>query len=62
MPTDFRSRHVKSGSPHDLTALFQDWCRGDRTTLDKLVPAVYAELRRLAHIYMVQERPGHTPG
>ena len=40
--------------------MLHDWCRGDQTALDRLIPAVYAELRRLAHIYMVRERPGHT--
>src|SRR2546421_11990159 len=40
--------------------LLQNWCRGDRAALDKLIPLVYDELHRLAHIYMVRERPGHT--
>ncbi len=35
--------------PHDLTLLLQDWCHGDEAALDKLIPLVYAELRRLAH-------------
>ena len=51
---------MKNSSPHDLTVLLQDWCRGDQSALDKLIPAVYAELHRLAHIYMIRERPGHT--
>jgi RNA polymerase sigma-70 factor (ECF subfamily) len=52
--------HVTSGSPHDLTLLLHDWYRGDQTALNKIIPRVYTELRRLAHIYMVRERPGHT--
>ncbi len=51
---------VKNSSSHDLTALLQNWCSGDQGAFDKLIPAVYAELHRLAHIYMVRERPGHT--
>jgi RNA polymerase sigma factor (TIGR02999 family) len=43
-----------------VTQLLQNWCRGDQTALDKLVPLVYDELHRLAHIYVVRERPGHT--
>jgi RNA polymerase sigma factor (TIGR02999 family) len=47
-------------SARDVTLLLQDWCRGDRAALDRLIPLVYTELHRLAHIYMVRERPGHT--
>ncbi len=43
----------------DLTLLLHDWYHGDEAALDKLIPLVYAELRRLAHLYMVRERPGH---
>ncbi len=50
---------VIGNSAHDLTLLLLDWRRGDQTALDKLVPLIYAELRRLAHIYMARERPGH---
>jgi RNA polymerase sigma-70 factor, ECF subfamily len=46
--------------PREVTLLLQDWCRGDQAALDRLVPLVYDELHRLAHIYMVRERPGHT--
>jgi RNA polymerase sigma-70 factor (ECF subfamily) len=50
---------VTSESPHDLTLLLHDWYRGDQAALDKIIPHVYAELRRLAHIYMTREQPGH---
>jgi RNA polymerase sigma factor (TIGR02999 family) len=36
------------------------WCSGDRAALERLVPLVYAELRRRAHRQMRGERPGHT--
>jgi len=36
------------------------WRGGDQEALDRLVPLVYAELRRLAHGYMRGERPGHS--
>ncbi len=45
---------VMSIAPHDLTALLEDWCRGDPSALEHLIPSVYAELHRLAHIYMVR--------
>lgn len=43
-----------------VTALLQAWSAGDRTALDRLVPLVHAELRRLARRYMRRERTGHT--
>ncbi len=36
------------------------WSNGDRTALDRLMPLVYDELRRLAHRYLGRERAGHT--
>ena len=37
-----------------------DGARGDAPNLDALMPAVYAELRRLAAHYLKGERPGQT--
>jgi RNA polymerase sigma factor (TIGR02999 family) len=34
--------------------------RGDRDALDRLLPLVYGELRRLARHYLRSERPDHT--
>jgi RNA polymerase sigma factor (TIGR02999 family) len=45
---------------HELTQLLVDWSNGDRAALDKLMPLIDAELRRLAHRYMTRERAGHT--
>jgi RNA polymerase sigma factor (TIGR02999 family) len=45
---------------HDLTQLLIDWSNGDKTALDKLMPLIHEELRRLAHHYMSRERSGHT--
>ena len=47
-------------SPDGVTQLLLDWSNGDKAALDKLMPLVYEELRRVAHHYMRQERPGHT--
>jgi RNA polymerase sigma factor (TIGR02999 family) len=44
----------------DLTQLLQRWSEGDRDALDRLMPLVYGELRRLANFYLQQERPDHT--
>src|SRR5512136_3403780 len=51
---------MNRNAPHDVTLLLQDWCRGERDALDKLVPLVYDELRRIAHRYMARECPGRT--
>jgi RNA polymerase sigma factor (TIGR02999 family) len=45
---------------HAVTRLLREWSDGDQTALQKLMPLVYDELRRLAHRYMRRERPGHT--
>jgi RNA polymerase sigma factor (TIGR02999 family) len=47
-------------SPHEVTQLLQAWSAGEQGALDKLVPVVYQELRRLAKRYMAHEPPGHT--
>ena len=44
----------------DVTALLVAWGAGDESALDRLVPLVHAELRRLAQQQMANERPGHT--
>ena len=43
-----------------MTELLLRWRAGDKACLDKLVPLVEGELRRIAHYYMRTERPGHT--
>ena len=43
-----------------VTELLLAWSQGEQAALDKLVPRVHAELRRLAHRYKAGERPGHT--
>lgn len=43
----------------DVSALLIAWNDGDKTALDKLIPLVYVELRKLAHRHMRRERSGH---
>jgi RNA polymerase sigma factor (TIGR02999 family) len=45
---------------HDVTALLDEWSRGDRAALGQLLPLVYAELRRIAARQLGKERAGHT--
>jgi len=40
--------------------LLQAWRSGDGGALQKLIPQIYDELRRLAHRYMARERAGHV--
>ena len=40
--------------------LLEDWHAGEDEALHALVPLVYAELRRVAHQYLRNERAGHT--
>ena len=47
-------------STHEVTQLLIDWSNGDKAALDKLMPLIHEELRRLAHNYMSRERPDHT--
>ena len=51
---------MSTSSPQDVTQLLAAWGEGDRSALDKLLPLVHAELRRIAQRQMRQERPGHT--
>jgi RNA polymerase sigma factor (TIGR02999 family) len=44
----------------DVTCLLESIRRGDPVAAEKLLPLVYAELRRLAHARMAREQPGQT--
>ncbi len=43
-----------------ITQLLIDWEKGDQGALEKLMPLVYSELRRLASNYLRRERAEHT--
>ena len=43
-----------------VTQLLNEFGAGDRATLDRLVPLVFDELRRLAQSYLRRERADHT--
>jgi len=43
-----------------ITLLLQDFAEGKKDALDRVIPLVYAELRKIADGYLRQERPGHT--
>jgi RNA polymerase sigma factor (TIGR02999 family) len=45
---------------HDVTGLLLSWRQGDAAALDRLVPLVYDELRRVARGHLRRESPGHS--
>jgi RNA polymerase sigma factor (TIGR02999 family) len=48
------------GTTPDITALLDDWSRGNPRALDQLLPLVYEELRGIARRQLRRERDGHT--
>jgi len=51
---------MESPGPHDVTALLVEWRHGDAAALERLVPLVYAELRKVAGAQLRRERTGHS--
>src|SRR2546421_9447313 len=51
---------MTGSSPQPITQLLVDWSNGDENALAKLMPIVYRKLRRRAHQYLRNERPGRT--
>jgi RNA polymerase sigma factor (TIGR02999 family) len=47
-------------SSQEVTRLLLAWRDGDQEALERLTPLVYGELRRMAHRYLLRERPDHT--
>jgi len=43
-----------------ITSLLVEWGNGDQTALEKLMPLVYDELRRMARRFMRRQSAGHT--
>ena len=46
--------------PENITELLASYGRGDKESLDQLMPIVYDELRRQAARYLRREKAGHT--
>ncbi len=45
---------------NDVTRILEEVTKGDRHATDRLLSAVYDELRRLAAVKLSRERPGQT--
>lgn len=51
---------MSSAPSTNVTQILLEWRSGNQQALDRLMPLVYDELRRLAGHYMRSERPEHT--
>src|SRR5262249_19008521 len=51
---------MDDAAPHEITQQLIAWSNGDTDALDKLIPAVYQELRRMADRYLRSESAGHS--
>ncbi|HEY3137974.1 MAG TPA: ECF-type sigma factor [Blastocatellia bacterium] len=51
---------MSTQASEDVTLLLLEWRDGDESALDRLMPLVYDELRRLARRCLRRERAGHT--
>jgi RNA polymerase sigma factor (TIGR02999 family) len=49
-----------ASAEHDVTQLLHEWSDGNQQALGELLPIIYDELRRLAHIYLRRERSDDT--
>jgi RNA polymerase sigma factor (TIGR02999 family) len=47
-------------TPPEVTQLLQDWSRGDPAALERLIPLVFDDLRRIAIRCLRGESQGHT--
>jgi RNA polymerase sigma factor (TIGR02999 family) len=56
----YNRRTMSDENPHDVTRLLKAWSGGDQQALNELMPALYAEIRKLAASYLRRERPDHT--
>jgi len=46
--------------PNEITQQLIAWSKGDATALERLIPTVYQELRRMADRYLRAESAGHS--
>jgi len=51
---------VRMSGTGEVTALLEAWRGGSENALERLIPIVYCDLRRIAARYMRSEQDGHT--
>lgn len=59
-PPTARAQAAWMASPEEITDLLIAASGGDRQAMDRLIPLVYDELRRIAHRELAGERANHT--
>ena len=59
-PIPAKCRMARMSGSGEVTALLSAWRGGDQDAFEKLIPIVYADLRRIAARYMRSENEGHT--
>jgi RNA polymerase sigma factor (TIGR02999 family) len=45
---------------HSITLKLREFCAGDKSAMDEVIPLIYAELLSLARNHLSRERSGHT--
>jgi RNA polymerase sigma-70 factor (ECF subfamily) len=51
---------MRGEPPRDISGLIAAWGEGDELALDRLLPLIYPELRRIARRHLVRCQAGHT--
>lgn len=51
---------MNDNPPGEITQMLLDMTEGNRDVVDRILPHIYDELRRLAGSYLRRERAGHT--
>ena len=51
---------ARKAAPGEVTLWLIEWTNGDRQALERMIPLVYAELRRLARGYLSRRAPHHS--
>lgn len=59
-PCEAKPQYMNAEAEADVTQLLLEWRNGDQSALNRLMPLVYDELRRLARRCLRRERAGHT--
>src|SRR3982751_6848193 len=55
-----RGKIVDIDHSQDITVRLKAWTQGDARALESILPLVYDELHRTAHVYMAREAPDNT--